>query len=206
MAVAEIFEEHKHILFNDVISLETAELMTSYLFLKKDAGLLVPPMVDKQVPNTWVVYGDPLFDTLLAGLVPTLSKALGKNLVPSYTYARIYQNGSELTRHVDRSSCELSATLTLGKDDESDDWPIYIDHKGKETPINVPVGSMLFYKGCEVEHWRKPYHGKWQCQVFLHYVDGDGPYAESGKYDGRKALGLDKKEETQDVLPTYTVI
>jgi hypothetical protein len=31
-----------------------------------------------------------------------------------------------------------------------------------------------------VEHWREKYtEGQWQAQVFLHYVDANGPHAES---------------------------
>ena len=190
MEIAQIFEDHKHVIFNDVISKETADLLTAYMFTKKEANLLKPPNQDPQVPRSWTIYGDPLFDTLLTQYKDILGHALGKSLVPAYTYARIYEKGSVLKKHVDRASCELSATLTLGMSDQKHDWPIWIDYKGVETPISIPVGSMLFYKGHEVEHWREEFTGDWQCQVFLHFVDGHGQYRESNKFDGRPALGL----------------
>jgi hypothetical protein len=41
----------------------------------------------------------------------------------------------------------------------------------------------------DVEHWREKYtEGQWQAQVFLHYVDADGPHADQ-KYDKRESLG-----------------
>jgi PKHD-type hydroxylase len=41
-------------------------------------------------------------------------------------------------------------------------------------------------------HWREPYfEGKWQAQVFLHYVDQNGPHAE-WKYDKRESLGVSR--------------
>jgi hypothetical protein len=48
-----------------------------------------------------------------------------------------------------------------------------------------------------VEHWREKYtEGKWQAQVFLHYVDADGPHVNQ-KYDGRESLGLPKINDTK---------
>ena len=40
-------------------------------------------------------------------------------------------------------------------------------------------GDAVLYKGCEVDHWREPYtEGTKLAQVFLHYVDANGPYTE----------------------------
>jgi hypothetical protein len=38
-----------------------------------------------------------------------------------------------------------------------------------------------------MHHWREPFEGQWQAQVFLHWVDADGPHADQ-KYDGGLAL------------------
>ena len=46
----------------------------------------------------------------------------------------------------------------------------------------------FFIGGCDLYHWRKKYkEGKWQAQVFLHYVDANGPNVE-WKYDKRPNL------------------
>ena len=49
---------------------------------------------------------------------------------------------------------------------------------------------MLMYRGCELEHWRKPFEGKDCGQVFLHYNDTKGKDAKTNKYDGRAMIGL----------------
>ena len=49
---------------------------------------------------------------------------------------------------------------------------------------------MLMYRGCDLEHWRKPFKGKDCGQVFLHYNDASGENAKSNKYDGRPIIGL----------------
>ena len=73
-------------------------------------------------------------------------------------------------------------------------WPIFLEPSGelgKEgTKILLNPGDMLIYRGCDVEHWREPFDGDDCCQVFLHYNDVNGQFAEQNKYDGRPFLGL----------------
>jgi len=54
------------------------------------------------------------------------------------------------------------------------------------------------YQGTECDHWRNINISKKQIQVFLHYVDKNGPYPEF-KYDKREMLGLESvvNEETR---------
>ena len=60
---------------------------------------------------------------------------------------------------------------------------------GKE--LNLNPGDAAIYLGCEVEHWREEFKGDWHSQVFLHYVDKNGPYA-SHIADGRSFWGVGK--------------
>jgi PKHD-type hydroxylase len=50
----------------------------------------------------------------------------------------------------------------------------------------------------EKHHWRKKFKGEWQAQVFLHYVDADGPHKE-WKFDKRQGLNLPQKDMQQAV-------
>jgi hypothetical protein len=52
-------------------------------------------------------------------------------------------------------------------------------------------GDMSIYTGCEVEHWREPYEGNQQIQLFLHYVDANGVHKD-WKFDKRPFLGMKK--------------
>ena len=160
---------------------------------------------DTQCPLSQAIHGAPVFDSLLEQLTPNFEQASGKRLYPTYAYARLYEPGEELKIHNDRPSCEISATLTLGF--EGDVWPIYMaDHDETKTVeqrigeknepywltnisrIDMKVGDAVLYRGQEKVHWRERYkEGKWQAQVFLHYVDADGKHAEY-KYDKRPKL------------------
>lgn len=152
---------------------------------------------DAQCPKSQAVHGAAVFDSLLEQLTPNFEYASGKRLLPTYAYARLYAPGEELKIHTDRAACEISATLTLGFD--GDVWPIFMGDEGgaNASKIEMGVGDAVLYHGMTKYHWREPYkEGKWQAQVFLHYVDADGPNAE-WKYDKRPQLA-------HSPVPDYT--
>ena len=159
---------------------------------------------DEQCPTSEAIHGAIAFDSLLMQLLPHFEQASGKRLYPTYSYARLYSPGEELVIHTDRPSCEISATLTLGF--EGDVWPIFMGDEGgaNASEIKMAVGDAVLYRGMEKHHWRNKYtEGKWQAQVFLHYVDADGPHKE-WKFDKRAGLNLPQEELRyrvfQDVL------
>jgi alkylated DNA repair dioxygenase AlkB len=113
-------------------------------------------------------------ETLMASSQGFLCDLLGVKVYPTYSYARLYYAGNELVPHRDRPSCEFSVTVTLGGEFEML-WPIYIERAdGEGLVCRLGIGDALVYKGCERTHWREPFEGLWQAQVFMHYVDADG--------------------------------
>lgn len=161
---------------------------------------------DVQCPSSEAIHGAMVFDKLLIDLLPHFEEASGKKLYPTYSYARLYKAGEKLKVHRDRESCEISATLTLGF--EGTPWPIYMgDTEDNGNKIVMDVGDAVLYRGMEKYHWRKKFKGEWQAQVFLHYVDVNGPHAE-WKFDKRPSLNLpESNQELQqwvfnDILTT----
>ena len=149
---------------------------------------------DSQCPKSEAIHGAMVFDKLLVDLLPHFERVSGRRLYPTYSYARLYAPGEDLIIHTDRESCEISATLTLGF--EGDVWPIYMGNEGKAnaSKIDMAVGDAVLYRGMDKHHWRETYtEGKWQAQVFLHYVDADGPHRE-WKFDKRPSLNLPSPE------------
>ena len=120
---------------------------------------------DEQVPGAYSHYADVAMEVLLQALHPRMEHTTGLKLNPNYSYARVYRKGHELTRHIDRFSCEISTTLNLG----GDAWPIYLEPSGelgKEgIAVNLSPGDMLVYKGNILEHWREPFEGERCTQV-----------------------------------------
>ena len=213
-----MFEDKKYTVIKNAISFELANFAFNYLLLKREAvawmhknnyvSEFTPGFgtwKDKQVLNTYSIYGDTFMETLMMKVLPIMQKRTNMNLIPCYTYARIYKKGDILRRHRDRPSCEISTTLHLG----GDLWPIFLDPTGQKTVIdeykqihkpNAPqgisitleVGDMLVYSGCDLEHWREPFEGDNCAQVFLHYNNIDGPFGTENKFDKRPLLGIPK--------------
>jgi hypothetical protein len=190
MAIKE-FKDNKYIHLKNVLDEQSCKNLTEYLHnLVKQQQTIK----DTQCPNSEAIHGAEQFDLLLEQLVPYFEEKLGLKLYPTYSYARLYNTkGEELKVHRDRPACEISATITLGFD--GDVWSIYMgDHEDKTncTKIDMDIGDAILYRGMDKWHWREPYfEGKWQAQVFLHYVDANGPHKE-WKYDKRESLGLSK--------------
>ena len=208
---------NKYTVIKNAISYELANFCFNYFLLKRDAIRFMydrniiaengmhGTWKDDQVPGVYSIYGDHVMETLLMKVLPVMGERTGLNLVPTYSYARVYEKGAELKRHKDRPSCEISTTVNLG----GDPWPIFIDPTGSDNVIdeyknihkpNAPKGvkvdlnpgDMLIYSGCELEHWREPFQGKLCGQVFLHYNHADGQFAKTNLYDKRPMLGVPK--------------
>ena len=212
------FKNNKYQVIRNAISKELADIAFTYLRISAEAdhwllanqvthegNFLIGNFKDKQVPNSYAKYADRLMETLLVKTIPVMKAKTGLNLIPTYSYTRLYRTGNILNRHKDRPSCEISTTLNLG----GDPWPIFIDPTGsnnvvdeykgimkpdapKGNRVDLKPGDMLIYSGCELEHWREPFEGKLCGQVFLHYNHANGPFAKSNLYDKRPMLGIPK--------------
>jgi len=212
------FKKNKYQVIRNAISKELANLAYTYLQISAEAdhwminnqmthdkNPLVGNFKDKQVPGSYAKYADRLMETLLVKVIPIMKTKTKLNLIPTYSYTRLYRKGNILRRHKDRPSCEISTTLNLG----GDNWDIFLDPTGtnnvideyknihkpnapKGIKISLKPGDMLIYSGCELEHWREPFQGNLCGQVFLHYNHANGPYAKTNLYDKRPMLGIVK--------------
>ena len=209
---------NKYQVIKKAVSYDLANFIFNYFLLKREAvdfmyknnihaqSPILGTWGDTQIPNTYSCYADFVMETMLMKVLPIMQQETGLNLVPTYSYARVYKKGDTLHRHKDRPSCEISTTINLG----GEPWPIFIDGTGANNVLNerqnlvkpgapegtkvlLEVGDMLVYSGCELEHWREPFEGNICGQVFLHYNHVNGPFAEKNKFDGRAMLGLPSK-------------
>lgn len=137
------------------------------------------------------MYGDHAFDTFSLMSAPFLSKVIGTDIVPTYTYARIYLNNACLLPHMDRKECEHSVTLFLGGE-YTHLWPIWMQKPNKHKTPEMCVlseGDAVIYKGAEVNHWRDHFEGVNYYQLFMHYVEKHGEYKDN-IYDTRPYIGM----------------
>jgi hypothetical protein len=213
-----MFKTKKYQVIRGALSKELANFIFNYMMLQRDAvdfmmkhnkvnpsNPFIGTRTDSQVPGCYAKYADWVMETLLMYMIPIMKAKTGMDLVPTYTYTRLYEKGNILRRHKDRPSCEISTTLHLG----GDLWPIFLDPSGanfvideykqtikpgapKGVRVDLKIGDMLIYSGCELEHWREPFEGNVCSQVFLHYNHANGPFAKSNLFDKRPLLGVPK--------------
>ncbi len=179
------FEANKYLAVKGLI--QDPLLLTSHRYALLQAQVGNMAMDDSQVPNTPGSYGDPLMETLLELLCPRVEQMTGLDLYPTYSYFRVYKSSDVLKPHHDRPSCEISVSMNLGFD-APEPWPLYFRDGETGTQVDLDPGDAVVYRGCDVVHWRESFVGEYQAQVFLHYVDRKGPWAE-WKFDKRSRLG-----------------
>ena len=122
------FKTKKYQVIRQALSKELANFIFNYMMLQRDAvnwmiknNKVNPanPFIgseDDQVPGCYTKYADWVMETLLQYMRPIMKKKTGLDLVPTYSYTRLYEKGNILRRHKDRPSCEVSTTLHLGGD------------------------------------------------------------------------------------------
>ena len=213
-----MFKTKKYQVIRNALDPRLANFIFNYMMLQRDAvdwmikNNKVNPVnpfmgtrTDQQVPGCYTKYADWVMETLLMYMIPIMKAKTGLELIPTYTYTRLYEKGNILKRHKDRPSCEVSTTLHLG----GDEWPIFLDPTGadnviderknihkpgapKGVRVDLKIGDMLIYSGCDLAHWREPFQGKVCSKVFLHYNHANGPFAKTNLLDGRPLLGVPK--------------
>lgn len=153
-------------LIKNFFSKEELKVYEKYCFNKIDEDK------NKIDPNNFSPcwYNDPLMNALLYTKLSKVELESNLKLFPTYSYWRYYIFGGMLKKHSDRPSCEISISSCIKK---YDNWPIFIEG----TSFELEEGDAVLYAGCEQKHWRPGiYKGEGMAQVFLHYVNQNGPF------------------------------
>lgn len=193
-------QPYRHI--KNFVEKETAQFLYEYLefsskvHLTNDSGWGDDDMVPGCIGNRCE---DLPFEAFLKFVQKRVEGLTDLKLFPTYSFARIYTFGNSMDKHRDRPACEYSLTIKLS-DNRKGNWPIVIE--GEE--IFLEDGDAVLYKGCEVTHWRN------KCeiedyrlgQVFLHYVDANGPY-ENERYDAVLHGNYDKQQYFEKDLKEF---
>ena len=148
-----------------------------------------------QVNGSLARYNIPYYRDLHFLIKSQIEIILGMDLHPTYFYDRFYFAGQQLKRHTDRPACEVSVSLQISSNRSNESWPIWFEcPDGRESYVLMNDGDAVIYKGCEREHWRDSLPSKYNLmqkfwrmmrrlpddtyhhQIFLHYVDANGPF------------------------------
>jgi hypothetical protein len=170
----EVLDQYGVLFCKDIVSKEMCNFL-SHAMLRKYQ--IQGRKGDEQIPNALTVIDHELFlETLHEQIWPKLERLLGEELLPTYTYSRLYSNGDVLKKHQDRDACEISITVQLGRSHHYA-WPIYAG----EHRYDLAEGDGVIYKGCDVVHWRDKCDGPkdyYSGQAFFHFVKANGKHAK----------------------------
>lgn len=145
---------------------------------------------DDQCPASLSLGGDAALDAILEWLRPEVSRLVGCELTPTYSYSRVYARGEVLARHTDRPACEISLTASVSIPEGLGPSTIFLrPPKMEEVRVEMEEGDGCLYAGSEVEHWREAFESEGYIQLFLHYIATQGNNFPEHAYDGRRCLG-----------------
>lgn len=138
---------------------------------------------DNQVAGAPCDYADPDAELLLARKAPYLSDLLQLDLVPTYSFLRLYRPGDRLAAHRDRPACEITVSASLAADSR---WPLSMLLATGVVDFTPAPRAAVVFRGIDLLHWRDPLSGDNSIvQIFLHYVDRNGPH-RSWEHDRRR--------------------
>ena len=182
--MAEIRKDFRFKVIKNFFNSKELNLLQIYCSRALNAPLDIP---NQRLEKTFSIAfpDDKLMETFLQIKKPLIEKETTLNLKETYSYWRWYGYASEFINHSDRPACEISITACINK---THNWPLIINKK----EIEIEIGDALLYLGTEDEHGRKGiYTGDGLAQVFMHYVDVNGPFTHHAEDDYWKCF---KKE------------
>lgn len=155
---------------------------------------------DPQAPRSLSIGGDAALDAMLDFVGPEVARRVGRDLAPTYSYARIYMQGDRLEPHTDRPACEVSVSICVATPPGARPSRLCFRRQGEpDWQVSMREGDACIYLGTEVEHWRDPFPEGGHIQLFLHFIDQAGPYFPALRFDGRPRLGA-----ASSAAPTLT--
>jgi hypothetical protein len=162
------YEEQGYTVIRQFVSKETCDLLKREAWDAFSEGKTYQDICVKPAHS---FFNLPFHTNFHEALTPIVGDILGKKLRQRYNYGRIYVAGSTLRKHTDRWSCEVSVSLTLDYDSETN-WPLYFSPCPNhiETPVELEVGDIALYKGPDILHWRDEFEGNTHTQLFFHWT------------------------------------
>jgi hypothetical protein len=150
---------------------------------------------DDQCPSSLSLGGDAALDAMLEWIRPEVSRLVGFDLAPTYSYTRQYARGDVLTRHTDRAACEISVTVSIQIPKGAGPSVMRLKPPNSdETKVEMFEGDGCVYAGTEVVHWRDRFRDGGYIQLFLHFIAKHGRNYPRLMFDERECLGADYKK------------
>ena len=156
-AAAESFRRTGVAVLPCLFSAVELEIVRRYFLYLRDGNWLKP---DRHQTCQKIVQNDPVSRHVQDGLVPLVTKLVGRTVKPSFSYATEYHGEAPLPRHTDRAQCEYTMSLFVDFDPQPGSdmcpWPLIVHHADGDQEYRQTRGGSLLFKGRVLEHSRPP--------------------------------------------------
>jgi hypothetical protein len=125
--------------------------------------------------------GDACGDAIMYAMRTKIEEITGLELLPTYSFVRIYKKGEAVGRHRDGPANQVSCTMCVARDEV--DWPLGFSDGKTEGQVVMEPGDGVVYRGFMLDHWREKFKGNNQVQVIIGFVVKDGGF------DGHRFYG-----------------
>ena len=172
------FQQNKYVVIRNFLDPHLLTFLASYFaHAKENPG--------PYIGQDWTsanAHGDACADSVMYALRPIIEAHIGLELVPTYSWVRMYRKGDILGRHRDVAGNQVSCNFCISKDI---DWSLGFSDGEKESEISMEPGDAVIYDGVALEHWRDKYQGQNQIQMIVGYVIKDGEF-DAHRFYGRE--------------------
>jgi len=177
MSNAELFQKNKYVQVEGLLDPHLVQFLGSYYKYALDKGIEHFGRDGTSLNG----YGEAAADVALYATREKIEKNTGLELMPAFSFVRLYKKGENLRRHLDRGANEINVTIQISG---STPWPLGVEVDGQDVLINQQHGDALIYHGLKLPHWRDEYEGEEHLQLILAYVIKDGENARFS-FDGK---------------------
>ena len=184
MSTAKTFEEENYLVVRELLDPYLVKFLASY-YQRVRQGEAGEFNIDWTSMNG---KGDACADVVLYSLREKIMALTGLDLLPTYSFVRIYKKGDSVGKHKDGPANQVSCTMCVARDDV--DWPLGISDDTTEGSVVMEPGDGVIYRGFKLSHWRDKFTGDNQVQVIVGFV------VNEGQFDGHKFYG---RPEPMDV-------
>ncbi|MFN0024470.1 MAG: hypothetical protein ACKVS5_11295 [Parvularculaceae bacterium] len=202
-ALRQSFQSDGHAVLREAATADMARNLLSVIhgsMIRDPKGLkkfeLTEPRVNEKAGYEFYGPRLPSVMTFHWGLTSHIAEIVGRRIVPSFSFVRVYMAGDRLLVHSDRKSCEYALSLSLGYSDDII-WPLELgqkhydfadiaDRPKEETfgsdayqTVMLAPGDALLYRGVNLRHGRmQPSPNRWSAHLFLFWVEADGEFKD----------------------------
>ena len=191
MSNQELFANNNYVVVRDLLDPYLVKFLASYYSAVR-AGQAGEFRKDWTSLNS---HGDACGDVVLYSIRTLIEEHTGLELLPTYSFVRIYKKGESVGRHSDGPQNQVSCTMCVARDEV--DWPIQFSDGEHEGSVVLQPGDGVIYRGYIVEHWRDKFAGDNQVQVIVGFVEKGGEF-DHHRFYGRgepmyAAFGVKRK-------------